>query len=135
MIDCLPSFQANLVYLGIISGRIPVIPPFPPSSTHLGTGGKYLTFGEIFDLPRLRASLRMPIVEWKDIKEEGTPVIDTLGCWSPWAAAGPEKKPMENALLRHLNLGELNVASTPSTPVTDAHLLQTFLTLPPPSCV
>ena len=48
----------------------------------------------------------MPILEWKDVKQEGTFVMDTLGCWSIWAGMTKEGNYMRNTLLSHLNIGE-----------------------------
>lgn len=62
------SFQCNLIYLAILTRRIPVIPPFEPASQHIGQGGYSRNFGAIFDVPRLAAELNYPILEWADIK-------------------------------------------------------------------
>lgn len=90
----------------MISSRIPILPPFPPSLSHIGKGGKYINYGEVFDLPRLRKILRHPILEWRDVKEEGSLVIDNLGCWSIWAGMSSAGKYMRNTLVNHLNLGK-----------------------------
>lgn len=93
----------------MISSRIPILPPFPPSLSHIGKGGKYINYGEVFDLPRLRRSLRTPILEWKDVKQEGSPVVDALGCWSIWAGMTTSGAYMRNTLINHLNLGKYNI--------------------------
>lgn len=115
---------SNLIYLGMISSRIPILPPFPPSLSHIGKGGKYINYGEVFDLPRLRRSLRTPILEWKDVKQEGSPVVDALGCWSIWAGMTTGGAYMRNALVDHLNL-DISYTSIPHTPLvhnsTDPH--------------
>ncbi|KAG8925253.1 hypothetical protein FRC01_010445 [Tulasnella sp. 417] len=87
----------NLIYLALITQRIPVIPPLVPCPTHLGFGEPLpmINFGEVFDLPQLRRALRSPILEWKDVKRAhyGEPwgvdmppvdgaVDEELGCWS-----------------------------------------------------
>ncbi|KAG9038503.1 hypothetical protein FS837_001244 [Tulasnella sp. UAMH 9824] len=87
----------NLLYLALITQRIPIIPPLVPSPSHLGFDKPLpmINFGEVFDLPRLRRALRSPILEWKDVKRAHygepwsikTPPMDgvveeELGCWS-----------------------------------------------------
>ncbi|KIO34077.1 hypothetical protein M407DRAFT_64761, partial [Tulasnella calospora MUT 4182] len=115
---------SNLIYLGMISSRIPILPPFPPSLSHIGKDGKYINYGEAFDLPRLRRSLCIPILEWKDVKQEGTHVVDGLGCWSIWAGMTSAQVYMRNTLVGHLNL-DVSFTSIPRMPLfhnsTDLH--------------
>ncbi|TFK99714.1 hypothetical protein BDV98DRAFT_623553 [Pterulicium gracile] len=76
----------NLLYLALISDRIPILPMFTPS--HIGGGVPPIAFGEVFDLPRLRKLLGKPILEWRDVKV--LPVsyepedTEDLGCWNLW---------------------------------------------------
>ncbi|KAK0462618.1 uncharacterized protein EV420DRAFT_1199247 [Desarmillaria tabescens] len=76
--------QVNLIYLGIISDRIPVLPPFSPS--HHVTG--VIAFGDVFNLKHLRDVLQLPVIEWSDIKTPlkklGDPDAswEKIGCWS-----------------------------------------------------
>ncbi|KAG8909948.1 hypothetical protein FRC00_009151 [Tulasnella sp. 408] len=60
----------NLLYLALITQRIPIVPPLVPSPSHLGFDKPLpmINFGEVFDLPRLRRAVRSPILEWKDVK-------------------------------------------------------------------
>jgi hypothetical protein len=74
--------QGNLIYLGIITDRIPIIPKFTPS--HIGGDAANLPFGEVFDVPRLSSLIGMPVVEWTDVKQQSSTEIDVLGCWSVW---------------------------------------------------
>lgn len=50
----------NMIYLAVITSRIPIIPPFQP--THVGQEAGHLPFSAVFDVPRLSRSLtaRMP---------------------------------------------------------------------------
>ncbi|KAG8925254.1 hypothetical protein FRC01_010446 [Tulasnella sp. 417] len=114
----------NLIYLALITQRIPVIPPLAPSLTHLGFDKPLpmINFGEVFDLPRLRRALHAPILEWKDVKRAhygepwaiNSPPVDgavgeELGCWSTSQVVrgrGPRRTDLETFL-------KLDVAYTP----------------------
>ncbi|TRM65026.1 hypothetical protein BD626DRAFT_490664 [Schizophyllum amplum] len=69
----------NLIYIGILSTRVPIIPPFIPNS-HID-GAKSLPFGAVFDLPYLRARLQLPILEWQDAKPNNDTKED-FHCWA-----------------------------------------------------
>ena len=110
MADCslLSFYQVNLLYLASLTERIPILPPFVPNH-HVCTlyhllnsllidrpslvrvNGFALPFGEVFDLPRLRQTLRRPIIEWHEVKhlEDPTSVkmppkntSEPIGCWT-----------------------------------------------------
>jgi hypothetical protein len=93
----------NMIYLGILSGRVPIIPPHHP--LHVGSTAGIFPFGEIFDLPRLIKEIGHPMIEWRDLKTGIA--LDYIGCWSQWAAsAGNESKlPRTSASIYHLHLG------------------------------
>jgi len=94
----------NLIHLAKETGRIPILPPFPPDNAHLvgghGLSAGFITFSTIFDLPRLAHDIGLPIVEMHELKsmqphtikiygvEEGLleepPETDVIGCWSTW---------------------------------------------------
>ncbi|KAJ7493300.1 hypothetical protein B0H11DRAFT_2277373 [Mycena galericulata] len=75
----------NLLYLAMITERIPVIPYFTP--THVGRGlAPTLAFGEVFDIPRLQEAIRTRILEWHQVKDPKSETVDTMGCWSVWMA-------------------------------------------------
>jgi hypothetical protein len=111
-----------MIYLGTITDRVPIIPPFAPDH-HIcqsllfsfknnflilpsASSAGIIPFGDIFDLGHLRYVLRRPILEWRDVKKlpnhnpYSTSEIEDLGCWSSHA-----KKPIpaEN-VLHHLGL-------------------------------
>lgn len=80
----------NLLYLATLSDRVPILPPFAPDH-HISRNGGIITFGEIFNLTHLRKELRMPVLEWKDIKDlpsssasnpYDTRETEAIGCWS-----------------------------------------------------
>ncbi|KZP14748.1 hypothetical protein FIBSPDRAFT_751371 [Athelia psychrophila] len=73
---------ANLIYVAIQSDRIPIVPDF--------SGYRFISFGEVFDIPQLSAALRIPILEWNQVKDYRgeTRESDSLGCWSVWAPYG-----------------------------------------------
>lgn len=58
--------QINLIYLGLITDRVAIIPEFIPS--HIGGHVPPIPFGEVFDVPRLRNELGKPVLEWREVK-------------------------------------------------------------------
>ncbi|KAF8160717.1 hypothetical protein B0H34DRAFT_349230 [Crassisporium funariophilum] len=80
----------NMIYLGTISNRVPIIPPFGPDHHISGEAGA-LPFGQIFNLTRLRQAIRQPVLEWLDVKDlpsarsiskPADSELEQLGCWS-----------------------------------------------------
>ncbi|PPQ99550.1 hypothetical protein CVT24_005338 [Panaeolus cyanescens] len=74
----------NLIYLGLLTNRVPVIPFFTPS--HIGSQVPPIDFSEVFDMKRLRRDLRRPILEWHEVKKRNSTSLDDLGCWDVWRA-------------------------------------------------
>ncbi|KAJ6520070.1 hypothetical protein C8R45DRAFT_805951 [Mycena sanguinolenta] len=77
----------NLMYLGFITERVPVLPVFLPSHFMLNNYGddhSPLPFGDVFDLPRLRRAINKPVLEWRDVKASNSTVTDDIGCWNVW---------------------------------------------------
>lgn len=72
----------NLIYLGIITDRVPVVAMFTPS--HIGGDAPVITFGEVFDVPRFREESGVPLLEWTEVKDPESDVVDELGCWNIW---------------------------------------------------
>lgn len=83
--------QGNLLYLAMITNRIPVLPPFSPS--HIQGSSPRIPFGEVFDVPRLSRTLHMPILEWRDLKGPAYGDLEPLGCWSVWETMWHEGQP------------------------------------------
>lgn len=79
----------NLIYLAILTKRIPIILPFLPSHFRkLGEVGP-LNFGDVFDVPLLSSKLGAPILEWHELKLQNPPkgggarpLVEKIGCWS-----------------------------------------------------
>ncbi|KIY64954.1 hypothetical protein CYLTODRAFT_380189 [Cylindrobasidium torrendii FP15055 ss-10] len=98
---CLGGFSnqvicfANLIYLGILSNRVPVVPAFTPSH-HISYEEPSLPFSAVFDIDYLRRAVGYPILEWSDIKEvpahrqDPYPAApEPLGCWTIRAGEFP----------------------------------------------
>jgi len=76
--------QGNLLYLALLTDRVPIIPKFIPS--HIGSEVAPISFGEIFDVPRLSKAIGKPVLEWHQVKDVDSESLDDLGCWSIWEA-------------------------------------------------
>jgi hypothetical protein len=97
--------QGNLIYLSIISDRVPIIGKFIPS--HVGGHVQSIQFGEVFDVPRLRRSLGKPVLEWQEVKDETSEIVEDLGCWNTWEVSQEnEKFPRRTQQPYDLKLGE-----------------------------
>jgi hypothetical protein len=99
---------ANLIHLGLLTGRTTILPPFAPS--HVGRDAPLVPFSEIFDVPRMSATFRQPFVEWHEVKDIDSTEIDTLGCWSVWDAVRKEG-PRDSLLYKVQNLGAFGFLS------------------------
>lgn len=96
-----------MIYLGLLSERIPIIPPFvpdhhiseclslitffwsqPPVLSAYKAGA--LPFGQVFNLSRAREALGVPLLEWHEVKAVDPISVtppppserEQLGCWS-----------------------------------------------------
>jgi hypothetical protein len=99
--------KANLIYLGIITDRVPILGPFT-GSPNTGPGMPPMPVGQVFDLPRLRKAIDRPILEWRQVKDAKSPIVDHLGCWSTWMAVQyNEPHPRGSETPYRLNLGEM----------------------------
>ncbi|OCH88822.1 hypothetical protein OBBRIDRAFT_836268 [Obba rivulosa] len=78
---------ANMVFLAMVTSRVPIIPPF---TSHINAVADPLTFSDIFDVPRLARALNAPILEWADVKDLAAAEAqresgqDEVGCWNIW---------------------------------------------------
>ncbi|KAJ3515420.1 hypothetical protein NLJ89_g1772 [Agrocybe chaxingu] len=79
----------NMIYVGLISDRIPILPPFGPH--HMSYDAGALRFSNVFNLTQLKKALNRPILEWHEVKEEDSPSSlrepsaeerESIGCWS-----------------------------------------------------
>ncbi|KAF8893504.1 hypothetical protein BD779DRAFT_1783800 [Infundibulicybe gibba] len=92
----------NLIYLGTISDRIPIVPPFSPDD-HISRSAGPILFSSIFDLDALRHTLRTPIIEWVSVKNSSSLSLEAIGCWS--TRSPHEAEPIKSeSLLEHLQL-------------------------------
>ncbi|KAF7298640.1 hypothetical protein MIND_00811100 [Mycena indigotica] len=78
----------HLLYLALLTQRVPIIPHFVP--THIlgpetsqidGFSGPDLDFGEVFDLPRYSRLTNQAVLEWWQVKDRESDIVDPLGCW------------------------------------------------------
>ncbi|KAF8196887.1 hypothetical protein K438DRAFT_1673147 [Mycena galopus ATCC 62051] len=90
----------NLIYLGLLTERVPIIPRFVPAPEHMPPSSPEVDFGDVFDIPRLQHEIDMPILEWHQVKEHNSQFIDVLGCWGVrnvvFSTDGFELSPPEN---------------------------------------
>ncbi|KAI0690908.1 hypothetical protein BC835DRAFT_157933 [Cytidiella melzeri] len=73
----------NLIYLGHITDRVPVLAAFTPSF-HIGQESPIIGFSEVFDVPRFISDSGIPVLEWSEVKDPGSELIDEIGCWNVW---------------------------------------------------
>ncbi|KAI0275007.1 hypothetical protein BC834DRAFT_850667 [Gloeopeniophorella convolvens] len=72
----------NLIYLAMITERVPIIGPFTPS--HIGGDAGIIPFGEVFDVDYLSKAIGMPVLEWSEVKNTSSQEVEDIGCWSVW---------------------------------------------------
>ena len=116
-----------MIYLGRVSDRVPIIPPFGPdhhisklhSTLHIlrihhftAPSAGALSFGHIFNLTYARHAMRRPLLEWKDVKAlpSDTSIArvppeqrERLGCWSGRQANDPNPSRVAS-VVDHLQL-------------------------------
>lgn len=64
--------------------RVPIVGPFTPS--HVGGDAGEILFSEVFDIDYLSERIRMPVLDWSEVKNHSSPEIEDIGCWSVWQA-------------------------------------------------
>ncbi|KAJ7803821.1 hypothetical protein B0H14DRAFT_2527669 [Mycena olivaceomarginata] len=81
----------NMIYLAILTERVPIMPFFAPSHIALESSDYIpdIDFGQVFDAPRLAKSLRIPVLEWWQVKDRNSTTVEPLGCWNVWQAVSP----------------------------------------------
>ncbi|KAJ7626252.1 hypothetical protein DFH06DRAFT_1285110 [Mycena polygramma] len=93
----------NLFYMAMITERVPVIPYFTP--THVGGSAPTIAFSEVFDLPRLEKAISTRILEWHQVKDPESEIIDPIGCWNVWQAVrSAHTEPHFNSASKRLGL-------------------------------
>ncbi|KAJ7110064.1 hypothetical protein C8R44DRAFT_842487 [Mycena epipterygia] len=102
----------HLIYLGLITDRVPIIADFIPS--HIGSHVPPIPFGEVFDVPRLRNELGKPVLEWREVKNPNSTFVDEIGCWNVWEAVQyREAYPRRSRTPNDLNL-DISYTKAPS---------------------
>ena len=71
----------NLIYMGIVTDRVPVVAMFTPS--HIGPA-PIMSFGEVFDVKRFTQESGVPLLEWHEVKDPSSQIVDAIGCWNVW---------------------------------------------------
>lgn len=95
----------NLIYLGFLTNRIPIIGMFTPS--HIGSQIPPIDVSEVFDLARFQELVQKPVLEWHQVKSRNSTTMDELGCWNTWEAVQDrEAIPRGSWVPTHLKLGK-----------------------------
>lgn len=103
----------NLLYVALLANRTAVLPPSVPIHVPWEAGFPY--FSDVIDLPRLSSAIRLPIIEWSDLKSKTSSHQDRLGCWTAWADIVPtEPKPRHGFLPGFLRL-DVSYTSVPKS--------------------
>lgn len=88
----------------MITDRIPIIPMFIPS--HIGGDKPPIDFGKVFDVQRLARRIGIPVLEWHQVKNRSSDILDELGCWNTWEAVQyRDAYPRGSAVPNLLSLG------------------------------
>ncbi|KAG8922890.1 hypothetical protein FRC01_013481 [Tulasnella sp. 417] len=97
----------NLIHLGLLSDRIPILFPVIGLEVQVGVGAESLSAGSFFDLPRLSEAIGHPVLDWQDVKRgrfnrpwNRTDTIphdddELLGCWSIVQTFDQSKEPID----------------------------------------
>ncbi|KAG1836922.1 hypothetical protein C8R48DRAFT_125116 [Suillus tomentosus] len=72
--------RGNLIYLALITERVPMIPKF--LSNHIDPSAPSFVFGEVFDVPRLSQAIGIHLLQWHEVKDPESQVLDYVGCWT-----------------------------------------------------
>ncbi|KAH9836945.1 uncharacterized protein C8Q71DRAFT_578541 [Rhodofomes roseus] len=92
----------NLIYLGVITSRVPIVGMF--TASHV-VGGENVPFGDVFDVPRFINESGIDILEWREVKDPESEVLDDIGCWNVWEVTNPsEPQPRGSWVPFHLRL-------------------------------
>ncbi|KZT51338.1 hypothetical protein CALCODRAFT_443220 [Calocera cornea HHB12733] len=115
----------HMIYLAQLTERVPILPAFAPS--HLSQSAGHIPFGDVFDLRRLSEEIHMPILEWRDVKQPNSTVVEDIGCWSAWIGGGQSNgRPRDSYLPAALGL-DISYTPTPYSMKVfgegDSHLL------------
>ncbi|VDC00650.1 unnamed protein product [Peniophora sp. CBMAI 1063] len=73
---------ANLIYLGLITDRVPIVHVF----NNVHNAAPPIPFNWVFDIDRLSTDLQLPVIEWDEVKNSTSTELEELGCWNVWEA-------------------------------------------------
>ncbi|QRV86514.1 hypothetical protein RhiJN_14532 [Ceratobasidium sp. AG-Ba] len=128
----------NLVYMGMLTGRVPVIPPFTPS--HVGSMNEVgpIAFRDVFDVQALAYGLGIHILEWDDLKNPAIAAatnmnvsseVERLGCWSTWMLNKVDReRPRDSAVPQWYNLDVSYTPVPPSFTLSHGHQKDQYYT-------
>jgi len=89
----------------MLTERVPIVGPFTPS--HIGGDAGEILFGEVFDIDYLSQTIRIPVLQWSEVKNTSSLEIEDIGCWSVWQAVQThESRPRMTNALSLQGLGE-----------------------------
>ncbi|KAJ7230627.1 hypothetical protein GGX14DRAFT_692243 [Mycena pura] len=119
----------NLLYLSIITERVPILPTFSDYSNVHVPDTEHVHFGEVFDIPRLQKGIKKSVLEWRQVKDPKNDSWDSegLGCWNLVDSGWPPQPHIPNLKL------DVSYATLPSSmksrPSDDADHWTTFWSL------
>ncbi|KAG2055538.1 hypothetical protein BDR06DRAFT_953820 [Suillus hirtellus] len=100
----------NLIYLALITERTPIIPKF--LSNHIDPSAPPFVFEEIFDVPRLSQAIGIHLLQWHEVKDPESQVVDDLGCWTVWETVQQHIEVPEPRRSPSLNVLKLDISWT-----------------------
>ncbi|KAG2109026.1 uncharacterized protein F5147DRAFT_745656 [Suillus discolor] len=53
-------------------------------SNHIDPSAPPFVFGEVFDVPRLSQAIGIHLLQWHEVKDPDSQVLDDLSCWTVW---------------------------------------------------
>ncbi|KAH7105754.1 hypothetical protein BKA62DRAFT_687863 [Auriculariales sp. MPI-PUGE-AT-0066] len=102
----------NLIYMAYITQpRVPIIGQFHP--THVGEEAGFLHFGDVFDVQRLSKLIRMPVLEWRDVKDVKSKEFEEIGCWSAWSISGPDDGKARHSFIPEVTYLDVSYTDAP----------------------
>ena len=95
----------------MLTERVPIVGPFTPS--HIGGDAGEILFSEVFDIDYLSQTIRIPVLQWSEVKDTSSLEVEDIGCWSVWQAVQTrESRPRMTNALSLQGLGE-NINTLP----------------------
>jgi hypothetical protein len=89
----------------MLTERVPIVGPFTPS--HIGGDAGEILFSEVFDIDYLSQTIRIPVLQWSEVKNTSGLEVEDIGCWSVWQAVQTrESRPRMTNALSLQGLGE-----------------------------